>query len=402
MPPVPSPVELPSSARQSTLRETNLSVVMRCICEAVEPISRAGVAAATGMTRSTVSRLVDDLVAGALVEEGKATLSGPGRPPTPLSPARGTVAALGLQVNAAHVVALLIDLRGDVLVESRSEPNLVGSDPDVGLGQLTAHVREVLATAPAGLRVLGAGLALPGLVDASGHRLLKAPNLGWREVEPATELYDVLRHIPLRLGNEATLAAHAVAQPRPGRRGPHRDFVYLSGEIGIGGAIVTDGRVQAGARGFAGEIGHMTYLPDGDACPCGSTGCLERYAGRLAMTTRAGLPPETTLAELGRRAEAGHLGSREAVALAADALGVVLAGVVNLLDVSTIVLGGEIGDLLHRLAPRIEALLRERVMAADWVEVTLSRDHDDVAGATGAALLQLGAVIDDPAAYLDS
>src|SRR5699024_11655079 len=100
--------------------------------------------------------------------------------------------------------------------------------------------------------------------------------------------------------------------------------------IGIGGAVVTDWRVQTGLHGFAGEIGHMSFRPGGDPCPCGSDGCLERYAGRLAMTRRAGLPPETTLAELGRLADGGHAAAEEAVDLAAEALGAVLAGVVRL------------------------------------------------------------------------
>jgi len=118
------------------------------------------------------------------------------------------------------------------------------------------------------------------------------------------------------------------------------------------------------------------------------------------MTRRAGLPPSTTLAELDRLAEAGHEPSREAVDLAAEALGVVLAGAVNLLDVPMIVLGGEIGDLADRIAPRVQARLRARVMAADWMPLEVVRDADDVAGASGGALLHLARVVSDPAQHL--
>ncbi|SOC53791.1 ROK family transcriptional regulator [Ornithinimicrobium cerasi] len=389
----------PLLAHQSTLRETNLAVVLRCVSGAAEPLSRAGVAAATGLTRSTVSRLVDELVAGGLVEEGAALLAGPGRPATPLRPS-GRVCALGLQVNAAHVAARLIDLGGRVLAESRSEPDLVGSEPAVALDLLADHLREVLARTPEGGRVVGAGLALPGVVDGSGERLLRAPNLGWRDLAPGAGLRDQLSGIPLSLGNEANLAAHAFAQPAPGRLGRAGHFVYVSGEIGIGGAVVTDHRVQTGRHGFAGEIGHMPFRPGGDPCPCGSDGCLERYAGRLALTRRAGLPPTTTLAELDRLAEDGHAASRAAIDLAAEALGVVLAGVVNLLDVPTIVLGGEIGDLADRITPTVQARLRARVMAADWMPLEVVRDPDDVAGASGGALLHLSRVVTAPVAFL--
>ena len=389
----------PVLAHQSSLREVNLGVVLRSVCAAPEPLSRAGVAATTGLTRSTVSRLADELVAGGLLEEGEAALGTPGRPAKPLRPST-RVCAVGLQVNAAHVAARLIDLRGEVVAESRSEPDLVGSDPIGALSLLADHLGTVLAATPQGGRVVGAGLALPGVVDGTGERLLLAPNLGWRDVAPWAGLREQLPEVPLSLGNEANLAAHAFTQPAPGRSGRSSHFLYVSGEIGIGGAVVTDSRVQTGRHGFAGEIGHMPFRPGDDPCPCGSDGCLERYAGRLAMTRRAGLPPSTTLAELDRLAEAGHEPSREAVDLAAEALGVVLAGAVNLLDVPMIVLGGEIGDLADRIAPRVQARLRARVMAADWMPLEVVRDADDVAGASGGALLHLARVVSDPAQHL--
>lgn len=400
MPLVPAPAgPRVALAHQSSVREANLAVVMRSVCAAPEPLSRAGVAATTGLTRSTVSRLVDELVAGGLIDEGEARLAGPGRPPTPLLPAHQVYAA-GLQVNAAHVAARLIDLRGQVVAESRSEPDLVGSEPGVALSLLADHLADVLAEVPGTGRIIGAGLALPGVVDGSGERLLRAPNLDWRDVAPGTGLREQMHGIPLSLDNEANLAGHAFAQPAPGRLGPYSHFVYVSGEIGIGGAVVTGSRVQTGLHGFAGEIGHLPFRPGGDPCPCGSDGCLERYAGRLAMTRRAGLPPATTLAELGRLAGQGHAPSRAAIDLAAEALGVVLAGVVNLLDVPTVVLGGEIGDIAEQIAPTVQARLRVRVMAGDWMPLTVVRDADDVAGATGGALLHLSDVVARPAGYL--
>src|SRR5690606_15955210 len=127
-------------------------------------------------------------------------ISGPGRPATPLLPS-SDVCAVGLQINAAHVAARLIDLRGRVVAESRSEPDLVGSEPLAGLTLLGDHLSEVLSATPAGGRVLGAGLALPGVVDATGERLLRAPNLGWRDLDPGPDLRARLDGIPLSLAN---------------------------------------------------------------------------------------------------------------------------------------------------------------------------------------------------------
>ena len=105
-----------------------------------------------------------------------------------------------------------------------------------------------------------------------------------------------------RIGNEADLAARTVAESVPGRPSDLSDFVYLSGEIGIGGAVVVDGRGMAGRHGWAGEIRHVTVDPDGPACPCGSTGCLERYAGKEAILTSAGLAASSAPADLVRAA----------------------------------------------------------------------------------------------------
>ncbi len=149
---------------------------------------------------------------------------------------------------------------------------------------------------PSGIRLVGGGLALPGVVStATGHAVARPePRLDRRRPGSAPTSCDTgagqsAGGRPLRVGNEADLAARTVAETAPGRPGALRDFVYLSGEIGIGGAIVVDGRVMTGRHGWAGEIGHVTVDPDGPPCPCGSTGCLERYAGKHAILDAAGL-----------------------------------------------------------------------------------------------------------------
>ncbi len=393
---------VPSGARQSTLRATNLALALRAVCADPGELSRAGVAAALGTTRGTATRLVDELVAGGLLDEvERGPGSRRGRPATPLAPGSRPV-GLGMQVDAGLVAVRVLDLRGRVLAERLHEEDLRDSDPAAALTLLGRLSAGVLASLPAGLRVVGAGLALPGLVDAGRGLLLRAPNLGWSEVRPADVLAGLVPDgvVPV-LGNEADLAARSVAERAPGLPGRHRDFVYLSGQIGIGGAAVLAGRVMTGSSGWAGEIGHVCVDPDGPACPCGSTGCLERYAGRLALLAAAGVPADAGPAELRSRTRAGDTVAERAVDGAAWALGVALAGVVNVLDIPTVVLGGHLAELGDLLCPRLEDHLARRVLSARWRRpVVTAGAVAPAAGATGAALNALHGVLEDPVRWL--
>ena len=386
------------------MREVNLALVARTVFGSAVPLSRAGVAAATSLTRSTVSRLVDDLVEGGVLQElDPLVVAGPGRPATPLVPARGRIGALGLQVNASFLAVRLVDLSGQVLGERLQQADLIGSRPSATLRRLGRLAEAVLQAAPAELAVVGAGLAMPGIVSVEEGRLLNAPNLGWSDVVPATTLERHLPGLPIRVGNEADLAAGAAASPAPGRHGDLTDFIYLSGEIGIGGAAVVDGQVMHGRHGWAGEIGHVCVDPDGPPCRCGSTGCLEQYAGRRALLTAAGLPADATPDELTRRVQAGDRTATAAISRAARGLGIALAGVVNVLDIPTIVLGGHLGHVAELLRPELEPLLTSRVLSARWVAPQLRTATQDAApGATGAALLQLSDVLKHPAHFLDA
>ena len=385
-----------TGARQSSLRSINLALVLRTVCAADGPLSRADVAARTGTTRATAARLVDELVAGGLLDEGeRLALPRRGRPATPLLPG-ARIGALGLQVDAGLLAARVLDLRGRVVAERVEEDDLVGSDPERTLARLGALTTDLLAGPAPRLRLVGAGLALPGLVDVGRGLLLRAPNLGWSDV-PAVDL--LAAHLPDRLrpvlGNEADLAARTVAETAPGRSGRLRDFLYLSGQIGIGGAAVLGGRVMTGSAGWAGEVGHVCVDPEGPACRCGSTGCLEQYAGRHALLAAAGLPLDTAPAEVVARAHED--GVRQALDAAARALGVAVAGVVNVLDLPAVVLGGHLAALAEPLRPPLEELLGRRVLSARWRRpVVAAVTGSPAAGATGAALRALDGVLADP------
>ena len=360
------------ASRQASLRDRNLRLVLATVLAAADPPSRATVAATTGLSRSTVSRLADELVAGGLLDELERSPGvGRGRPGTPLV-AGSCVAALGLQVNPGFLAARVVDLRGRVVAQQLVVGDLTGSDPGETLVRVGTLARAVIRAAPADVRLVSSGLAVPGLVAAQDGRVLSAPNLGWSDVAVKRLLpRRRLGGLELQVANEAELAARTVAETAPGRPGPFSHFFYVSGEVGIGGAAVVDGRVFGGRHGWAGEVGHVTVEADGPPCSCGSRGCLEQYAGQRA-TTRD-------------------------VERAGWALGVALADVVNLLDIPTIVLGGHLAQNADALRP---ALLREldlRVLSARWRPPTIEVSGDaPAAGATGAAYRALDGVLDRP------
>jgi predicted NBD/HSP70 family sugar kinase len=396
------PAEASSGARQSTLRTTNLSLVLRTVCASPDAVSRADVAAATGMTRATAARLTDELVTAGLLDElERDPVPRRGRPAVPLVPG-ARFAALGLQVDAGLVAVRVLDLRGRVVAERVELGDFRGSDPMATFARLGTLTAGVLGELPGNLRLVGAGLALPGLVDEAAGLLLRAPNLGWADVATTQPLEPVVpAGLTVVLGNEADLAARTVAELAPGRPGPHRDFLYLSGQIGIGGAVVLDGRVVTGSSGWAGEVGHVCVRPDGPVCSCGSTGCLELYAGRHALLRAAGLPLDAPSGDLAALARSGDAAARNAVETGAWALGVALAGVVNVVGIPTVVLGGHLAELADLLRPALEDHLAHRVLSARWRQPRiLSAQGPPAAGATGTALRAMSGVLTEPARWL--
>ncbi|WP_182113035.1 MULTISPECIES: ROK family transcriptional regulator [unclassified Actinotalea] len=386
-------------ARQHSLRQHNLGVALRHVLDAPAPVSRADIAGATGLTRATVSALVDRLLALDLVAELEPVAAQrAGRPAVPLVPARGTVAAVGMEVNVDYLGVRAVDLAGDVVAEHVEEGDFRGSVPQVVLDRLAGLTGGVVARlSAAGVALAGAALALPGLVDDVTGPLRTAPNLGWRDVDVVGLLtqHPVLAGLPPRLANEANLAAGAEARARR-LTGPS-SFVYVSGEVGVGSAIVLDGQIFGGRHGWSGEIGHTVL---GTAGGFDEGGSLESYAGQDAILRRAGLDRSEPLARLVAVARAGEPAAVDALRVAGSALGVALANVVNVVDVDHVVLGGIYAELAPFVADAVTEQLRRRVISAEWssVEVGVAQAGRFPA-MTGGALAVLQALVDDPAGW---
>ena len=391
-----------SGATNQNLRAHNLSLALRHILANPGAINRAGIAAQTGISRATMSRLVDELIATGLVEESDDKLStgGRGRPTSVLSPASGTVIALGLQVNISVLGAYLVDLSGNVLARETLEGDFSGSDPQATLRKLARMGRRVLREGrEEGTTFLGSALALPGLV--SGDTLVTAPNLGWKNI-PFEELTHPLHDLHVTLiANEADLAAFAVAHPRPGVPEGPASFIYVSGEVGIGGGLVINHQPLSGAHGWSGEIGHICVEPQGNVCSCGARGCLETIAGLKALCRAAGLEDESSARELTQLA--GHsANAQDALANAGHALGQALAGVVNTVDISQVYLGGLVAETALYLLPTLHEELETRVLQAPWYApaIDILPSSEDLS-LRGGAFQILERILDDPIHWKD-
>ncbi|WP_232547462.1 ROK family transcriptional regulator [Propioniciclava soli] len=363
--------------------------------------TRADVAGATGMTRSTVSRLVDQLVAGGILAEDDPAQRGRGRPGVPLRPAPGTFVALGLEANVGHLASYVIDLAGRVLARRFVTDDLAGSDADATLARLADLGAETLADAPAGAHLLSAHVALPGIVDHDAGVLLRAPNLGWSQVAVLPHLARWASERTLTgLDNEADCAALTIAQPAPGYPGDLDSFVYVSGNVGIGSSTVLGGQVLAGRHGWAGELGHVCVDPDGPVCGCGARGCLEAVAGRRALLAASGRDDWDVLV-----ADAAAPDPDPALAAALTragrALGIALSAALNLLDLSHVVLGGHLAELADALTPAVRAELDTRVLSGPFEPVQVSvRTAAEAPGALGAAYHGIATLLADPARVL--
>lgn len=315
-----------------------------------------------------------------------------------------------MEINIDYVSVCVVDLAGTGRVRQTEHLDNRGAPAGEVLARAARIAARTLDSArEQELRPVGATLALPGLV--SGGSVRQAPNLGWNEV-PAQDLFaealTTLRPghpvLPVASENEANLAA--LAELWFGGLGDVRSFLYLTGEIGVGGALVLGGELLRGAHGFAGEIGHVVVDPDGPECRCGSRGCLEQYAGQTALLRAAGIDGSgggAGVVELERRARAGDGRAVAALTEAGRMLGRVVSGAVNLVDPDAVVLGGIYRGLMPWLSPPADEELTGRVVSGLWSPGSGRLRASSVAGdaARGAAALVVQDVLADPVAYAE-
>jgi len=353
------PVEAAGS--QQLLKDINRMALVRHLC-ANPGLSRADLATAVGLTKSTVSLLVRDLIAEGWLEEREVVATGDlGRRPTPLfiDPARLLLLGAEVGIDSARVVAT--SLTGEVKAQA-----VAGYDASKGAKTCIASLATALLKLRRQLdeaqhRIIGIGVGLPGGVDEAEGFLHFAPNLGWSEVPVGALLREkfagtALAEVPLFVQNEADVAALGELEFHPS---PLTDpLLYVSINQGVGAGVIVAGRLLTGHRGFAGEVGHIVLQLNGPQCSCGRRGCAEALIGPRAMLRAVAGGESQGVAEIRARLDAGHKAQAGAVRQAGEYLGVLLNNLASAYDPACIVIGGavvELGDAflqpaLHTLA----------------------------------------------------
>jgi predicted NBD/HSP70 family sugar kinase len=395
---------------QTSLRRANLSRVLVFLREH-GPRSRAAVATGTGLHKATVSTLVDELLIRRLVRETGIEHSGVvGRPGRMVAVDGSGVGGLGVAINVDHLAVHATDLAGRPLVERRVGFDAVAAGPRRCLARLGEVTLEALGEmALRGASPIGVAVAVPGLVDVATGTVVTAADLGWRDLPLAARLAEAVggATIPILVDNDANLAA--LAEHGAGVAAGTADLVHLTGAVGVGGGIITGGRLLRGADGFSGEVGHLPVDPGGRRCGCGRTGCWETKVG-LTELVRTATPdqahglddgpvrdPGRHLVEVRRRLLAGDRRALAAVAEIGRWLGVGGAILVNLVNPRVIVLGGYFATLADRLIPAAGAELGRLVVAGAAARCHfVASDLGPTAAARGAAGVVIDRVVADP------
>jgi predicted NBD/HSP70 family sugar kinase len=330
-------------ATHQTTRRANERLVLRTIYERAS-ISRADVARATGLTRTTVSDVVDGLIADALVEESGTGPSTGGKAPILLAVPDGARHLIGVDVDRDRLRGVVVDLRGRIV--RRRTRSLKGRDGEAALRDLEALVGLLVRGAKRPL--LGVGVGTAGLVDVRSGIVRWAVGLDWRDL-PLKDRLDERIGLPVRVMNDSKAAA--VAEWTFDRRPDEGSMLVINVADGVGAGIIVRGRLLDGDDGGAGEIGHVRVTDDGAGCRCGSDGCLETVASLRAVMDRARRLAAAThdrelevemLTETGlvRAWRGGDPIAREVVSAAAVALGRMIGAVTGALDVRDVVIVG--------------------------------------------------------------
>ncbi|KQO64523.1 hypothetical protein ASF23_16170 [Curtobacterium sp. Leaf261] len=349
-------------------RHANLVAVLRRVH--LGPVSRSELTTLTGLNRSTVAALVAELVDRRLVvEDVPAGTGSVGRPSPVVRPADHAVAvAVHPEIDAVRVAA--VRLGGRVVHRIRTaldEP----PDPETVVAIAADGLREIRSVLPSGSVVVGAGVAVPGLVRLGDGHVRFAPHLGWRDVPIARQLQTALG-VPVLAANEASLGAAAEWTFGAGRG--TGDLLFVNGGTsGIGGGIVAGGIPLLGATGSAGEIGHVTVRSDGVRDTAGLAGTLESEVSLARLT--AALGARSTDPEAFERAIVDSRSERVRTELRhqTDALATALGGAANLLGSERIVLGGFLTALAAIEGPRLRSVFEGRLLGPLVGEVEIRR-----------------------------
>ena len=370
-------------ATSESARDINRDVVLEII-RSQQPVSRADLARASGLQPSTVSSIVEQLIAEKWVKEGAIERRPRGRHPTLLALNDGLV-ILTADIRPKQAIVALLDLNGRFL--AREVVPLV-SEPESAINKIISCMKAMRAD-HSNRSFEGVGISMPGRVDSESQSLILAPNLKWGSynVKGAFEK-------EMRLQVELTNAANAalLAELWSGRLDGIRNAVLITVSEGVGGAILANGQIVTSRSGLAGEFGHSPIDPTGPLCGCGQHGCWEVFASsNAALRYYSEIRREKTsvnIHELLRMAEEGDPAALAALTRQATWLGRGLRLVTAALAPEVILFAGDITTSWTRFGPIIQAELEATMLAGDAPQLGITNDGE-FARLRGAAAVVL-------------
>lgn len=363
-------------ARSETARDINRRVVLNLIRNN-QPISRASVARKSGLQRSTVSVITEQLIEERWVTEGAVGQVPRGRKPIFLHLNQDRAGIVGVDIRPLTTTLAVAGLDSN-LIAQESIPTK--GEPDDFVARLGQRIRDLIRAHPRD-SYEGVGVSLTGRIDPQTQRLVFSPGLGWGEIDIKSALERVTG-LPVMLENSAN--ACALAELWSGRHGDGvRNLVAMTVSEGLGVGMVMNGQLIRGTRGLAGEFGHTTVDAEGPPCRCGSRGCLELYASNNAAVRyysessrvrRGEVGSKSAMARLSfddilRLAEQGDSRALNAVDRMARHLGQAVFMVVCGLAPDVVVVVGEVTRLWNRVGPVVESALSHHVLTRNTTQI---------------------------------
>jgi predicted NBD/HSP70 family sugar kinase len=368
-------------ASSETARRINRDIVLEIIREN-QPISRADLARRSGLQRSTVSQIVEQLIREKWVREGAQATAARGRRPTLLG-LNEDVLVIAVDIHPRRATIATVDLNGHLLAQSKAT---LTRDPQAST-QLIVQAMQRLRGMFLDKTIEGIGVSLPGRVDPVAEQLIFAPNLHWPQFDLKNAIETAMQ-LPVWMENAAT--ACLLAELIFGDLDGNRDVVLVTVSEGVGTGVFANGRMVSGHHGMAGEFGHIILDASGPKCACGRTGCWEVFAStRAALHYYHELEPDartTTFAELLHLAESGNVNAAQAVEKQARYIGDGLRIIMAALAPGTILIAGDITSAWHRYGPVIERAAGKQTLAGSAPRILPAHDGD-LARLKGAAAL---------------
>jgi glucokinase-like ROK family protein len=385
---------------QALVRQINLSLILNNLRKNA-PISRAGLAEMTGLNKTTVSSLIQELIDRKFVREVGLEAGGKGRPARLLTLDPGAGYIVSAEIGVDFLSVICTDFAPEVIWRQQESIS-----PDMGQHNI---IDRVLALLHQGVQkgceycdsLLGVAVGIPGLVDQDTGRLLLAPNLGWQNVPMREILEQEHFPAPVYVDNEANMAA--LGELYFGAAQGYEEVLYISAGVGLGGGFVYNGLLFRGSTGYGTEFGHMTVDPAGELCNCGNRGCWETVVSQRALLRKVrtslnenstvlnslieGDPDRLTVPLIVEAAHAGDAVSLAAINEIGRHLGVGIASLINALNPELVVFGGILSLAGDILLPAIKNELTRRALRwnRESTEVVQARHGFDACVIGGVA-----------------